>query len=345
MKALAQSTISHTTKAQFEWVVEHFSLRPTKTGEPITSPWFSDKSSNPKEWQMKIYLTGCSEDSKKYVSLFLHLNEKHHLESGFEIQLKLKLLNSKNVVLASSGTLNSTKLKQDYSFGIPKMLKIQDLFKDKNKFLSDDELHILCKIKFEAKETNTDSADLLPFVSNTDCYLIAHFQQLFNTKLLADVIIDVQGHTFEAHKLILSARSPVFIAMFKNDEKQTNTLEVNDITHEVFLEVLRFIYTDKVEKLDDMAPQLLAAADKYMLDLLKTKCEISRARNVTFENCGELLILADLHSAKDLKNILLDFVRCHSSEVAVTSNWQKLLETANPQLLRDISITVMSTIR
>ena len=135
--------------------------------------------------------------------------------------------------------------------------------------------------------------------------------------------------------------------MFQNDltEKQTNTLEVRDIEPEVFLEVLRFIYTDKVEKLDDMAPQLLAAADKYMLDLLKTKCEISRARNVTFENCGELLILADLHSAKDLKNILLDFVRCHSSEVAVTSNWQKLLETANPQLLRDISITVMSTIR
>jgi speckle-type POZ protein len=223
-------------------------------------------------------------------------------------------------------------------------LKIQDLYKEKNKFLPDDELQILFEIEYQINETNTDSADLLPFTSNTKGYLIAHFQQLFNTKSLADVIVDVQGQKFDVHKLILCARSPVFFAMFENDftEKKTNTFEVEDIAPEVFLEVLRFIYTDKVEKLDEMAPQLLAAADKYMLDLLKTKCEIALARNVTLENCGQLLILAHLHCAKDLKKILLDFVRCYSSEVAVTSNWLTLLETASPQLLRDISMTLMN---
>ena len=228
------------------------------------------------------------------------------------------------------------------------MLKIKDLYKGKNKFMPEDELHIECEIAYyETQETTVSgpSTPLMPLIPNhSNRSFISHFQQLFCNKSLADVTIDVKGKKFDAHKLILSARSPVFFTLFQNDEKKTiYTLEVQDIEPDVFHEVLRFIYTDKVEKLDAMAPQLLAAADRYMLDLLKTECEVSLARNVTLANCGELLILAHLHSANNLKKIFLDFVRCHSSEVAVTSNWQKLLTFAHPQLLRDISMAMMTT--
>ena len=131
--------------------------------------------------------------------------------------------------------------------------------------------------------------------------------------------------------------------MFLSDliEKRTNTLKIEDIEPRVFEEVLRFNYTHKVEKLDELASALLAAADKYMLDLLKTRCEESLARNVTVENCSELLILAHLHSAQGLLKVTLDFVRCHSFQVAASPNWQKLLNSAHPQLRRDIYMAVM----
>ena len=118
--------------------------------------------------------------------------------------------------------------------------------------------------------------------------------------------------------------------------------EIREIEPDVFSEVLRFIYTDKVEKLDELASALMVAADKYMLDLLKTMCEESLARNVTLDNCCELLILAHLHSAQGLLKVLLDFVCSHSFQVAATPNWQKFLNSAHPQLLRDISMTVMT---
>ena len=38
-----------------------------------------------------------------------------------------------------------------------------------------------------------------------------------------------------------------------------------------FRELLKFIYTGKVEKLQNMADDLLAAADRYQLDRLKVR--------------------------------------------------------------------------
>lgn len=142
-----------------------------------------------------------------------------------------------------------------------------------------------------------------------------------NTKSLSDIVILVGGQKFEAHELILSARSPVFLAMFQSDLKmQTNTLKIEEIGPDVFAEVLRFIYTDKVENLDGYAEELLVAADRYMLDLLKAKCEESLARKIAVGNCAELLALADLHSAKSLKAMILDCFQLHAAKVAETVN-------------------------
>ena len=130
-----------------------------------------------------------------------------------------------------------------------------------------------------------------------------HFNQLWINKSLSDVTIQIDGKNFEAHKAVLAARSPVFLAMFQSNltEDQTNTLKIDDIEPDVFKEMLRFIYTDQVENVDALAEKLLAAADKYMLDLLKTKCEAYLATYITGENCCQLLILADLHSVERLK--------------------------------------------
>lgn len=60
------------------------------------------------------------------------------------------------------------------------------------------------------------------------------------------------------------ARSSVFAAMFVHHMKENkqNSVLINDIKVEVLGEMLKFIYTDKVECLEPMAGDLLAAADK-----------------------------------------------------------------------------------
>ncbi|CAJ0951698.1 unnamed protein product [Ranitomeya imitator] len=57
-----------------------------------------------------------------------------------------------------------------------------------------------------------------------------------------------------------------------------------------------------------MADDLLAAADKYALERLKVMCEEALCSNLSVENAAEILILADLHSADQLKTQAVDFI-------------------------------------
>ena len=165
------------------------------------------------------------------------------------------------------------------------------------------------------------------------------------SKSQSDIIIHVKQKKFEAHKLILSTRSTVFLAMFENNhtEKKTNTVKIEGIEPTVFAEVLRFIYTDEVNKMEDMAPNLLAVADKYMLDLLKARCEEFLASYITVETCGKLLVLAHLHSALELKKKILDFVHSRSIDIIEALDWQELWISAQPQLLRNIAYALETT--
>jgi speckle-type POZ protein len=59
---------------------------------------------------------------------------------------------------------------------------------------------------------------------------------------------------------------------------------------------------------DKMADLLLSAADKYALDRLKVQCEEALCNNLDVDNVCDTLILADLHSAMQLKSQSIDFI-------------------------------------
>ena len=88
---------------------------------------------------------------------------------------------------------------------------------------------------------------------------------LIDTGLLSDVSLTLADKTdFKAHKAILAARSPVFRAMFEHEmeERKNGRVQISDVESDVFKEMLQFVYTGKTSKLEEMAPELLAAADK-----------------------------------------------------------------------------------
>ena len=74
---------------------------------------------------------------------------------------------------------------------------------------------------------------------------------------------------------MLTARSPVFEAMFQHDtlESQTNVVTIKDIEPEVFEEILLYIQTGDAPNINKIAKKLLAAADFYQLDQLKISCQ------------------------------------------------------------------------
>jgi len=111
-------------------------------------------------------------------------------------------------------------------------------------------------------------------------------------------------------------------------------LEIEDIPQDVFKEMLSFLYTGNVTNLDQMAAELLRGADKYDLKRLKVMCEESLCSNLSVENVADTVILADLHSAHQLKDMAIDFINNHAMDVMETEGFETLVHQ-HPHLLAE----------
>jgi speckle-type POZ protein len=169
---------------------------------------------------------------------------------------------------------------------------------------------IHCKIKSLTRKQLTGKD--ITATSERDL-ILRQLEELFEKMPLSDVTFYVRGRHFAAHKTILAMRSPVFAAMFQHPTKEelASKVEVEDIDPDVFQEVLRYLYTGLTRSttMDVMAPELLAAADKYLLDQLKTRCETHLIRQMSAKNCLNMLTLTAHHSAEHLKKFALEYFR------------------------------------
>lgn len=217
------------------------------------------------------------------------------------------------------------------------------LYKD---VIINDNLNVYCEIAQVHKETvsanagNTKRANVLNPFSDGGNVLQSHLETLFENAMLSDVNFDVNGREFKAHKAILASRSEVFASMFKHatTENITNRVVIKDIDPDVFQQLLRFIYTGRLSTatMDAMASELLAAADKYLLDQLNSECENHLMFQMSADNCLAVLLLQDEnHPAYGLRKEAAEFFRLHPDKVMATSRWKEAKQE-NPVLLCDI---------
>merc|ERR1719234_2160952 len=171
-----------------------------------------------------------------------------------------------------------------------------------------------------------------------------HFGNLLAEKNLADLEINCDGEVFNCHRNILSARSPVFFAMFQVDmiENHSKKVHIRDVNKEVFSELLKFIYTGSVsseDSLKEQARDILAAANKYQLDLLKKLCEAQLVSTLNASNCLDLLVLGALHEAAKLKMAALDFVSINSASLIETDGYKDFFQTqySDPDLVFEVT--------
>ena len=76
-----------------------------------------------------------------------------------------------------------------------------------------------------------------------------------------------------AHKFVLAISSPVFFAMFYGQVAETkDSIELPDCEYESLLELLRFLYSDKVNLSGSNVMQVLYLANKCMVPSLHQKC-------------------------------------------------------------------------
>ncbi|TVU42537.1 hypothetical protein EJB05_08949, partial [Eragrostis curvula] len=212
-------------------------------------------------------------------------------------------------------TLFSTKSDGNPIWGTRTFIKWTEL--EESPYLRDDRLSIKCDITVILKESEALPESSLVHVPPSD--LPEHFKKLAGMTVGTDVTFAVDGEAFYAHKIVLAARSPVFMAQLYGPVGEGNNREsitVEDMQLAVFKSLLHFIYTDSLtdmEHLDEddrreMIKHLLVAADWYALERLKLICEDILCRTLDAENAETTLALAEQHSCKYLKEACLRYI-------------------------------------
>ncbi|KAI8102431.1 hypothetical protein M9435_006032 [Picochlorum sp. BPE23] len=134
-------------------------------------------------------------------------------------------------------------------------------------------------------------------------------EQYLNKKALSDVIFLVEGKEFYAHKIALQAGSEVFKSMFEGDykEKEADSIPIPNIRWPVFEAMMRCLYTGTVEVKPDIAQELLEAADQYMIENLKSLCQVAITEELTSENVSAAFDLAEAYDAPELATACVVF--------------------------------------
>lgn len=165
-----------------------------------------------------------------------------------------------------------------YAWGFSQFIKRKDILLY-NKLLPNDDLTIVCKITGQLSIGSLPNKLGNNFVNpekSMESSTQSEYQKLFENKMLTDVVLTAfDGKVLHAHKVVLAVNSPVFLAMFTQNMKETLTGEVNipDVQFDVLQEVLRFIYCGTVESIETFIYDLLAVSNKYAIESLKFECE------------------------------------------------------------------------
>lgn len=317
-------------KFVYTWTIHNFMLWFEGTSEALISPTFPVGTNDGLKWQLRFQSSGETRESMLHFPIHLTLascSNKSWVHAKYQFCI---LSEDQNKFQTKEGF---NRISKGMYSGVECFIDQETLLDKKNKLLPDDKLTIYCEI-------TTLSDHLMDYTTTTtpECSLSVDLGVALATQEFSDVILSVNNLSFRAHKVILSARSPVFRAMFNYEKtgSTTNEVIITDMLTEVLEEMLNYIYTGQVPEFETpLAIGLLAAADKYKLKNLKITCEKQISNNLSAENATEIYIFADLHDAKQLKTRAKEFIISHAKDVIITNEW-KAMAKDHPKLYDEV---------
>lgn len=233
--------------------------------------------------------------------------------------------------------------------GYRKFIKRSVLENPDNGYLVEDTIVIRYKIELVVTVGGALSRNLpvlapAPEVPEPPVSLGRDITALLDSGTGLDVAFSVAGQVYNAHRLILSARSPMFRAMLGGPLKEgaDAVIDIPDIQPPVFAALLHFAYADELpealsgDNLDvPMAQHLLAAADRFQIERLRSFCEQRLCTSVDVETVATTLALAETNHATELKRVCLDFVADNLQAVMTSEGFGYLIRTC-PHLQMEI---------
>ncbi|XP_060873943.1 uncharacterized protein LOC132947702 [Metopolophium dirhodum] len=142
-------------------------------------------------------------------------------------------------------------------------------------------------------------------------------QSLWNGEIFCDIKLETDDKKIiTAHKVVLSAASPYFHAMFTNfAERNHDLVEMRHIDYSALLLLVNFLYSGKILITEENVQDLLPAADILQLQGVKEACCDFLQSQLCSTNCIGINSIADLHSCTKLMTSSEIYINQHFSEV------------------------------
>ncbi|NWX46393.1 KLHL4 protein, partial [Steatornis caripensis] len=190
-----------------------------------------------------------------------------------------------------------------------------------------------------AERLSTASSSLLGMNTNgSDEYFQStnHAEQTFRKmenylqqKQLCDVLLIVGDQKIPAHRLVLSAVSDYFAAMFTNDvrEAKQEEIKMEGVDPDALKALVRYAYTGILELKEDTIESLLAAACLLQLSQVVEVCCSFLMKQLHPSNCLGIRSFGDAQGCTELLKVAHTYTMEHFTEVI--KNQEFLLLPAN----------------
>lgn len=141
---------------------------------------------------------------------------------------------------------------------------------------------------------------------------------LWIRKDLCDVSLIVSDREINAHKVVLSAASPYFRAMFTGEmfESKQPRVVIRDVTYEAMVMLVNYAYTATVDITEESVQALLPAACLLQLNGVVSVCCEFLIRQLDATNCLGFSDFAERHNCRELQGAADKYALQHFQTVA-----------------------------
>jgi len=166
--------------------------------------------------------------------------------------------------------------------------------------------------------------------------LLTDLERLMLDEVSSDIKIVCQDQEMLSHSLILSARSPVFRAMLSSDmrERHAGIIRIDDAGLDVVRQMLRYMYTAKIQQGFNRIKELLVLANKYQVLELVNFCSSRIFESLSEDNALEIGMFGEMHNSEVLINRCAKYI-CYDMTDSLAEDWMDRIKES-PKLMLQI---------
>ena len=168
--------------------------------------------------------------------------------------------------------------------------------------------------------------------------------ELWRESKLCDVTLELDGHIFPAHRVVLAGSSPYFAAMFAGsmEESFASSVTLHTITPGALQQLLEYCYTSVISVTTDNVQDLLPAADILQLSWVRQVCCEFMKNQLDSNNCLGICAFANTYSCAELQLAASSYAQQHFLEVLEGGEFLELGQTELAELLQSEDLSVQS---